>query len=101
MGIKGTILVVDDEPAIIEFLNMMLTDEGYNVLCAPNGMVALDMLAQHSPHLILLDIGMPIMNGPAFLHHYKHYLGRCGPVIIMTAVPEPTFEQALLECITQ
>jgi len=57
------ILLVDDEPDILEFLGYNLEREGYKVLKAKNGQVALKLLKQHRPHLVILDVMMPVMDG--------------------------------------
>ena len=57
------ILLVDDEPDIIEFIRYNLLREGYEVYSASNGAEALQVAAQHRPHLILLDVMMPVMDG--------------------------------------
>jgi len=56
------ILVVDDEPPIRKLLRMGLGKQGYDVLEAPNGKTALDLLAE-KPDLIILDLGLPDMQG--------------------------------------
>jgi two-component system, OmpR family, KDP operon response regulator KdpE len=56
------ILVVDDEPPIRKLLRMGLSTQGYEVLDAPNGKTALELLAQ-SPDLIVLDLGLPDIQG--------------------------------------
>ena len=56
------ILVVDDEPPIRKLLRMGLSTQGYEVLEAPNGKTALELLAQ-SPDLIVLDLGLPDIQG--------------------------------------
>ncbi len=56
------ILVVDDEPPIRKLLRMGLTTQGYNVIEAPNGKTALDLLSQ-APDLIILDLGLPDIEG--------------------------------------
>jgi two-component system nitrogen regulation response regulator NtrX len=58
-----TILIVDDEQAILQSLGGILGDEGYEVLSASNGYEALKVLSAHSPDLVLLDIWMPGMDG--------------------------------------
>ena len=58
-----TLLLVDDEPDILEFVSYNLKKEGYNVLTASNGEDGLDMAKEHEPHLILLDVMMPGMDG--------------------------------------
>lgn len=60
---KHRILLVDDEPDIIEFIRYNLTREGYEVYTAENGKVALEQAMKHRPHLILLDMMMPVMGG--------------------------------------
>lgn len=58
-----TILLVDDEQDILDFLSYNLQKEGYKVYTASNGEEALKLVKQISPSLILLDIMMPIMDG--------------------------------------
>jgi putative two-component system response regulator len=57
------ILVVDDEPSIVDVLTRFLTREGYGVVTATNGREALDRVRQEQPDLILLDVTMPEMDG--------------------------------------
>ena len=60
------VLVVDDDPSIQGFLAEALADEGYAVRTADHGRQALDVLDVWRPHLILLDLMMPEMDGWAF-----------------------------------
>jgi CheY-like chemotaxis protein len=60
--IKGTVLVVDDDPDIIDFLEAALEDAGYLVL-ASVGAESLGVAHELHPDVILLDINMPGMNG--------------------------------------
>lgn len=60
---KIKILIVDDEPDIIEILKFNLENEGYKVISAENGKVALKLADEHIPQLIILDLMMPIMDG--------------------------------------
>ncbi|MCB0618850.1 MAG: response regulator transcription factor [Saprospiraceae bacterium] len=57
------ILVVDDEPDILEFLRYNLVKEGYEVFTASNGEEGLSIAEREKPHLIVLDIMMPKMDG--------------------------------------
>jgi two-component system alkaline phosphatase synthesis response regulator PhoP len=57
------ILLVDDEPDILEFMEYNLKKEGYQVLQAKNGKEAVDIARKEFPHLVILDIMMPIMDG--------------------------------------
>jgi CheY-like chemotaxis protein len=63
---SGVILIVEDDTDIREALAQILSDEGYEVLSAPNGKVGLDRLRERKPDLILLDLMMPVMNGWQF-----------------------------------
>ena len=58
MPCTGSILVVDNEPTIVDLLVEILTDEGYVAYAAPNGAEALATIARHPPALILLDMQM-------------------------------------------
>lgn len=57
------ILLVDDEPDVLEFLSYNLVKEGYCVLKAKNGIEALKVLQKEQPHLIILDVMMPGLDG--------------------------------------
>ena len=57
------ILLVDDEPDILEIVGYNLRNEGYEIYTAENGAKALEKAVKHKPHLILLDIMMPEMDG--------------------------------------
>jgi len=60
---RARILVVDDEKAIIRALQHSLTTHGYEVFTAKSGEKALEAIAAHRPDLLLLDLGLPDMNG--------------------------------------
>lgn len=57
------ILVVDDEEDILEFLGYNLRAEGYEVIVADNGLLAIELAKKHEPSLIILDVQMPNMDG--------------------------------------
>ena len=57
------ILVVDDEPDILEFIRYNLQKEGFQVVTAKDGLEGLEMAKKENPHLIILDIMMPDMDG--------------------------------------
>jgi len=57
------ILLVDDEPDILEIVGYNLSSEGYQVFTAKNGLEAITEAEKHSPHLIILDVMMPKMDG--------------------------------------
>ena len=57
------ILVVDDEEDILEFLSYNLRAEGYDIIVADNGILAIELAKQEQPSLIILDVQMPNMDG--------------------------------------
>jgi len=57
------LLLVDDEPDILEIVSYNLQNEGYQIFTATNGIEAIEMAKKTNPHLILLDIMMPEMDG--------------------------------------
>jgi two-component system KDP operon response regulator KdpE len=80
---KITILVVDDESPIRRFLKTTLKSQGYKVVEACNGAEGLSLAASHLPDIILLDLGLPDMDG---LEVLKKLRERCqAPVVILSA----------------
>ncbi|MFY7825796.1 MAG: response regulator transcription factor [Flectobacillus sp.] len=63
IDISLKVLVVDDDPDILELLQYNLEGEGYQVFTAENGKIAVEKAKQHIPDLIVMDIMMPIMDG--------------------------------------
>jgi len=66
-----SVLIVDDEPSIVQSLKGLLSDEGFEVLTAPNGYEALKVIENDSPDLVLLDIWMPGIDGIETLKEIK------------------------------
>jgi two-component system, OmpR family, response regulator len=60
---KGHVLVVDDEPDIVEFLSTVLRDEGYSVEIARDGVEAVERVRDGRPSIVILDLMMPRMTG--------------------------------------
>jgi DNA-binding response OmpR family regulator len=90
------ILVVDDEPDSVELLVEYLTRQGHAVSTASDGAEALRKLKEDRPHLILLDILMPGMNGIEVLRRAREIDHEVG-VIMVTAVHEEELgRQALM-----
>ena len=79
------ILVVDDDAAILTFISMALSDEGYEVFTAEDGLSALELVLAQHPDLILLDMRMPGVDGRAFIQIYKERPDADIPIILMTA----------------
>ncbi len=79
---KKRILVVDDEPRMRRFVRMNLDLEGYDVLEAENGLVALQKVRDDMPDLVLLDVAMPEMDGFETLERIREV--SAVPVIMLT-----------------
>jgi DNA-binding response OmpR family regulator len=71
MAGKGTILVVDDEPAVGQVLADFFTPKGYEVLCALGGLEGLSKLEKHQPEVVLLDVRMPDLDGITVLRRIR------------------------------
>ncbi len=85
MSVAGPVLVVDDDAGIREFIDMVLSDEGYEVATASHGAAALEIIDRRPPSIILLDMRMPIMDGWAFARAYRQRPGPHAPIIVVTA----------------
>ena len=89
------VLVVDDEPAFVEMLTDFLTGKGYEVITASNGEETLQKLKEERPHLILLDVHMPGMNGLEVLQQVRQIDGEVGVIMVTAANDEETGRKAL------
>ena len=89
-----TVLVVDDEFGIVELFEAILQDEGYRVLTAVNGKLALEILAYERPDLIFLDFMMPVMDGPSVLRAIARNPELVGvPIVLMSSMLEPAVRE--------
>lgn len=81
------ILIVDDEPDVVSYLEMLLQDHGYATISAEDGNEALDVVRRERPDLVTLDISMPKASGTRFYRELKRdpELGST-PVLVVTAV---------------
>jgi CheY-like chemotaxis protein len=79
------ILVVDDDEALRRLLFGALADEGYAVMEASDGAVALARVHEAAPGLILLDMRMPVMDGWEFARRYRALPGPHAPIVCVTA----------------
>ncbi len=84
---RSTILIVDDEPFNVDYLEQALAELGYATSSAANGQEALDHVAAHAPDLILLDVMMPLLDGFTVCRLLKaQEETQLIPSIIMTAL---------------
>jgi signal transduction histidine kinase/CheY-like chemotaxis protein len=85
-GSAGTVLLVEDDVATREMLRRILEREGWNVVEAENGRVGLVRFGEHKPHLVLLDLMMPEMDGFQFVEALRQRdAGRAVPIVVLTA----------------
>ena len=69
---KATLLIVDDEPDIVMYLEDLLRSNGYVILTAPSGDEAVTLISEAHPDLILLDVNLPGMNGFEVCRHIRN-----------------------------
>jgi len=83
----STVLVVDDDPDILEALSEILEAEGFEIRRARNGKEALDRLEPDGPQLILLDLMMPVMDGWEFAQRMRQRPPEIAriPIIVLSA----------------
>jgi CheY-like chemotaxis protein len=82
----GHVLVVEDDAAIRDALAEALSGEGFVVETAPDGRIALELMADARPHLVLTDLMMPRMSGWQLIEQMNQRPGlREVPVIVLTA----------------
>ena len=89
------VLVVDDEPDAVELLQEFLAAKGYDVLTATGGEEALRIVREERPHLILLDVRMPGMNGLEVLRHVRKIDQEVGVIMVTAVSEEETGREAL------
>lgn len=78
------VLVVDDEPAILRFLRAGLGSQGYTVVEAMNGLSALDIVRQHRADLMVLDLGLPDIDGLEVIKRIRGS-GHLLPIIVLSS----------------
>lgn len=80
-------LIVDDEPALLDVMAIVLADAGYTLLKAGGGDVALARLRSHDVDLVLCDVMMPRMGGPELMKAARQE-GRTVPFVFVSSLPE-------------
>lgn len=77
------VLVVDDEPAIVQALTAALKARGHGVVTATTGQEALDQVAKHRPDVVILDLGLPDIDGVEVCRRLRQWTAV--PIIVLTA----------------
>lgn len=83
MKIKDKVLIVEDEQSISNFISMILTANGYDTIIVRSGEEALTMISSHCPDLIVLDLGLPDMDGLEVLKSVRKWSNL--PVVVVSA----------------
>ena len=83
MKIKDKVLIVEDEQSISNFISMILTANGFDTIIVRTGEEALTMIASHCPDMIVLDLGLPGMDGMEVLKSVRKWSNL--PVVVVSA----------------
>lgn len=78
-----TVLVAEDDPALLNSMRIRLRGEGYNVLCASDAYQAVALAREHRPDMLILDVNMPAGDGFSVQGRVQKVLGRV-PVVYVT-----------------
>jgi two-component system, OmpR family, alkaline phosphatase synthesis response regulator PhoP len=98
------ILLVEDEPSILNLVSMNLLARGYEVVTATNGGEAIEQLDEEKPELMILDIRMPDVSGWEVLEYMNEISSSSlvFPVVVMTAsVMNPEFVISQYPCVAE
>lgn len=94
----GTVLVVEDEPSISQLVRTYLIREGYRVVCVRSGGEALAEVDRAGPRLVVLDIGLPDMDGKELCRRLRENPATCStPIIAFTGYGMPREVQDALK----
>ena len=89
-----TILIVEDEWAIADWLEVLLSENAFNVLTAGNGREALDILARETPHLVITDFMMPFLDGAGLIAAMRDDPKlKDVPIVVMTSLIEDALRE--------
>ena len=94
----GRVLVIEDEDSLREVIEVLVAIEGCEVKSAANGALALEILADWQPDLILLDLYMPGMTGREFVQTYRSGAPPHAPIIVLSGTNENADDLQALGC---
>ena len=83
MEIRSKILIIEDEQRISNFISAVLTTNGYDVLTAGTGKAGCSMISSHCPDLVILDLGLPDMDGIDIIRSVRSWTNL--PIIVVSA----------------
>lgn len=79
------ILVVDDDPTLCQTIQLVLEEEGFVVATAMDGVEALEQVERIHPAMVVLDMGLPLLDGEAVAGELRMRYGTTVPIVLMTA----------------
>lgn len=83
MSVKQKILIIEDERSISNFMDSVLTANGFDTVTAQTGREGCSMISSHCPDLVILDLGLPDMDGMTLIHSVREWTRL--PIIIVSA----------------
>jgi CheY-like chemotaxis protein len=94
-GPEPLVLVVDDDPAVRSLLRQLMEDQGYRTQVAENGQEALELARRERPDCILMDLMMPVLDGPSAIQELRNDpdLSRV-PIVVVSVLSEERGGQA-------
>ena len=91
---KHKILVIEDNPMVVKSLEFKLMKDGYDVVIAEDGRIALTILAEQSFDLILTDLMLPFVSGSQIIEHIKEKYAAIPIIVLSTSTQEDIITDA-------
>lgn len=89
----ATVLIVDDDPDMLDLLSALLTEEGFQTIAVRDGVAALHVIRTRRPTLAIIDLTMPVMDGRELIERVRQEPGPPLPIIAVSAtLPSGTNE---------
>ena len=95
MNAKASIIIIEDEKNICNFIETVLTPQNYHVVCAYTGADGLKQINTHKPDVVLLDLGLPDMDGLEIIEEVRTYSSV--PIIVISARTLERSKEAALD----
>jgi len=92
---KPLVLIIDDDPAITDMLSVLLGANGYETVLANTGTEGLRMIREQSPHLVIVDLMMPDLDGWQLAKAAREFTSI--PILVLSALDEPSIVASVLD----